>query len=162
MQPHELSIRQQGVPPQLGHDDALHLQVPPWQVSMPVHALPHMPQLLLSLEVLAQTPASHGVYPELHVTAHPLDIHIGEALAIFVEQTVPHPPQWFTSFVRFTQASPHSVGVDDEQPDTHVYAPPSAPELEQRGVPASALHTWPQPPQFDAVVSSTHVFPQSE
>jgi hypothetical protein len=104
-----------------------------------VHTIPHVLQLLLSLAVFTQAPP-HRVYPVSHVKPHALDAHVGDALATLVVQTVPQAPQWFTSLVMLTHAVPQSVGVADEQPETHVYMPPSAAELEQRGAPESALH----------------------
>jgi hypothetical protein len=55
------------VPPQLCVP-AGHAQVPLWQVMPPLHALPHAPQLALSVDSLTQVPP-HIVLPAMHAHA---------------------------------------------------------------------------------------------
>jgi hypothetical protein len=50
-----------------------------------------------------------------------------------------------------THELPQSVGVLDEQPEAHEYAPASPAGREHTGAPASALHALPHAPQFDAL-----------
>jgi len=80
---------------------------------------------------------------------------VAVALATPVEQAVPHAPQWLGLLVVSTQVLPLQRISVPGQPETQV-------ELEQYGVPPSALQARPQPPQLALFVAvSTHAPPHS-
>jgi hypothetical protein len=89
----------------------------------------------------------------LHANVHALVTHAGVALATPVVQTFPHVLQLLTLLVVSTHVLPHSVGVEPEQPDTHV-------DPEHAGV--LPLQAWLHMPQlFLSVLVSTHAPLQS-
>jgi hypothetical protein len=75
--------------------------------------------------------------PLLHANVQLPSTQAGVALPTLVEHEFPHPPQLCTSDDVFTHEPLHSVGSEEEHPDTHV-------ELEHAGVPLSGAQTWPQ------------------
>ncbi len=108
---------------------------------------PQAEQLLLSLVRLTQA-LPHLVKPLLHVKVQLPLTHVGLALATAGHEW-PQLPQLFASLVVLVHAPSHSVGVPDGHPEPHEY---ELPEPEHTGVPLSAAHDWPQPPQLVAVV----------
>jgi hypothetical protein len=130
----------------------------------PLQACPHEPQLLVLLVVSMQAPP-HSVYPLLQVKPHvPLE-HVAVALATVVEHLLPQEWQFCVSLCSSTQLAPQRF-CPAGQPETHCAgpppsSPPSAAAAEQTGVPASAVHAYPQKPQLAVVLSWTHVLPQS-
>jgi hypothetical protein len=102
-------------------------------------AEPQPPQLLLSLEKFTHSPLQ-SENPLLHVKLHALLVHAAVALAMLVEHTVEHVPQWLTLPVVSVQVPLHSVDMFEGQPETHV-------EFEHTGVPPLQANAAPHPPQ---------------
>jgi hypothetical protein len=81
------------------------MHTPFWHVSVPVHAVPQAPQLLLSVEKSAHPPL-HELKPLLHATEHAPSLHEAVALAMLVVHAYadPQPPQLFGLFEKSTHA----------------------------------------------------------
>jgi hypothetical protein len=142
-----------GVP--VGHPDtqlpAEHTGVPP------VHAWPHEPQFALFVCSLTHAPLQ-SENPLLQENPQALVEQVGVALATLVVQTFPHVLQSLVLFVVLTHVPPQSVWPAGH-PEMHVAVPPSAPPVEQMGVPPEQV--VPQAPQLDAVLSCTQAPLQS-
>jgi hypothetical protein len=123
----------------------------------PLHAIPHLPQLFLSLVVSTQAPLQ-DVKPLLQVKPHVLPLQVGLAFATVVEQTLPHVLQLLRSVAVSTQVPPQRIGVDPEHPDMHAFTPASGPAPHTGVLPEQAT---PQAPQLVAVLSCTHAPLQS-
>jgi len=119
----------------------------------PAHAWadPHPPQLFGSLVKSAHAPL-HRLKPASQVNVHAPFTHAACAFATLVEHDSPHVPQLAVSVLVSTQAPPQRALALAGHPDAQAYAPPSSPAA-HNGVPPSAEHVMPQPPQLDAVVS---------
>ena len=96
---------------------------------------------------------SQSAKPVVHdATAQLLERHAAVACARL--HALAQAPQLFASVVVLTQVPLHSVGMLEEQPETHSYV---VPESEQRGVPpeqAVGFAVVLQPPQLAAWVMS--------
>ena len=92
----------------------------------------------------------------MHVKLHALDTQAAAALGTLVEHTVEHEPQWLGLLVVLTHVSPlQRVGAVPGHPETHD-------DAEQMGVPLSAPHARPHPPQLVLLVAVlTHAPPHS-
>ena len=91
----------------------------------------------------------------MHAKVHELFTQVAVALVTPVEHAVEHAPQWLGLFVALTQVLPLQRMSPAGQPETHV-------DAEQYGVPLSAPHARPHPPQLVLLVAvSTHAPPHS-
>ena len=98
----------------------------------------------------------------MHAKPQVLAVHVAAALLTLVVHFFAHPPQLLMSLVSSTQ-EPLQFESVPAQPEVHcppASSPASAPDEEQFGVPASALHACPHAPQlFLSLVVSTHALP---
>jgi hypothetical protein len=87
---------------------------------LPLHVLPHDPQLLLSDVVSTHPPLPHSVSPEAHAETHLPCEHRSP-----VGQGLPHEPQFFPSALRLLHVLPQSVcPVPQTQLPSWQVAPP--------------------------------------
>lgn len=115
-------------------------QIPPLQISLPVHACPQLPQFARSLPVVTHVPLQ-SVVPGGHDIAR----HVAPMQTCPKAQTVPHAPQFAESVLSATHAAvapvPHMV-----VPAGHEHAP----ALQS----APATQALPHDPQFARSVAS--------
>ena len=148
----------------------LHAHAPFEQVSGAVHALPHMPQLLLSVLTFTHRTALqqvlgvlHWVAPQLQLpvfeqpvpaqhrplaphAALPLHLHAPAAQVSPGLQDLPQAPQLNASVMVSMQPVGQQVVVP-------VHAEPPAQRQVSPAQVSPALHTLPQPPQFFSLVA---------
>jgi hypothetical protein len=162
----EARLRQ--VPPQSVSPGG-QTQTPPWQILPPVHTLPQLPQLLVSLVwfvlVLAQTVGNCGGQTQTPPWQIRRPVH-----------TLPQLPQFWSSVARLRQVPPQSVrpGGQTQTPPWQILPPvqtlPQLPQLfgSVAGLRQAPLqhnppgaHATPQAPQLDGSLASVrHVPPQ--